>query len=172
MWNTTGTQTYPMAVVTIDLDGHHYEKEVGVSGQLREDDLLGMDVSLWPHLIKSLNPEEVAKVRMLVQQQEDTLYAVSTRAQTKQRVSIKDLTVSAVSTEETETANNEEESTGSAVPAESEAKTVNQDDETDYNGESAVLYNFNTDVSHMFPFDDTLFGNRDIPRRYKTHAER
>ena len=78
MWNTTGTQTYPTAVVTIDLDDHHYEKEVAVSEKLREDTLLEMEVSLWPHLIKSLNPEEVAQVRMLVQQQEDTSYTVST----------------------------------------------------------------------------------------------
>ena len=80
--------------------------------------------------------------------------------------------MSAVSTEETETASDEEESTGSSVPAESEAKSVNQDNETDYNGESAVLDNFNTYMSHLFPFHDTSFVHKDIPRRYKTCAER
>ena len=46
MRNTTGTQSYPTAIVTIELDGHHYEKEVAVSEQLKEDALLGMDVPL------------------------------------------------------------------------------------------------------------------------------
>ena len=40
MRNTTGTHLYPTAVVTIELDGQHYELEVAVSNQLAEDALL------------------------------------------------------------------------------------------------------------------------------------
>ena len=77
MGNTTGTHFYLAAVVIIELDGQHYEQEVAVSNQLAEDALLGVDVSLWPHLIKSFNEEEMARVKMLVQQEKSS-YAVTT----------------------------------------------------------------------------------------------
>ena len=62
MRNITGTHLYPTAVVTIELDGQHYEQEVAVSNQSAEDALLGVDVSMWPHFIKSLSEEEMAQV--------------------------------------------------------------------------------------------------------------
>ena len=86
MRNITGTHLYPTAVVTIELDGQHYEQEVAVSNQLAKDALLGVDVSLWLHLIKSLLNEEMAQVKMLVQQEESS-YAVTTQAQLRQRIS-------------------------------------------------------------------------------------
>ena len=51
MRKMTENQIYPIAVSEIDLDGHHYRQEVGLSEQLQEDALLGMDVSLWSHLV-------------------------------------------------------------------------------------------------------------------------
>ena len=44
--NTEGPHTYPTAVVTIDLDGQSYKREVAVSSQLPEDVLLGTDVPI------------------------------------------------------------------------------------------------------------------------------
>lgn len=63
MRNTTGTQCYPTAVVRIDLDDRTYEKEVAIAEQLKEDALLGMDVPLWPHIIKSLKQEELQQIK-------------------------------------------------------------------------------------------------------------
>ena len=42
---------YTTAVVTTDLEGCFYAKEVAVSQQLREDALLAMNVPMWPHVI-------------------------------------------------------------------------------------------------------------------------
>ena len=114
MRNTTSEQSYPTAVVSIDLDGHHYEKEVAVSEQLREDALLGVDISLWPHLIKSLNSEEMAQVKTLVQQQEEISYAVTTRAQMRQKITRQTMTASTAPTEVRE--GTEAEDNKSTVP--------------------------------------------------------
>ena len=62
MRNTTGTHQYPIAVATIELDGRSYTKEVAVSDCLQEDALLGTDIPLWPHLVRSMNPEEKTKL--------------------------------------------------------------------------------------------------------------
>ena len=82
MRNTTGTQSYPTAVVVIELDGHRYEREVAVSEQLQEDTLLGVDVPLWPHLVKAVDTNELAQIKSLIEQ-EETSYAVTTRAQAR-----------------------------------------------------------------------------------------
>ena len=77
MRNTTGTQYYPTAEVTIELDGRCYQREVAVSEQLSEDALLGMDVPLWPHLVEALSQEEVVQLKELLQQKEE----IATQAQ-------------------------------------------------------------------------------------------
>ena len=61
MRNTTGTQTYP----TIELDGLNHIKEVAVS-DLLEDALLGTNVSLWPHLVKSLDIKERERIKEMI----------------------------------------------------------------------------------------------------------
>ena len=50
--------------------------------QLREDALLGMDVSLWPHLVEAMELNEVVQLRKLAEAKENS-YAVTTRAQTE-----------------------------------------------------------------------------------------
>lgn len=58
MRNTEGSHTYPTAMVQIQLDGQDYEREVAVASQLPEDVLLGTDVPLTKHFIKSLTADE------------------------------------------------------------------------------------------------------------------
>ena len=80
MCNTTGTQRYPVARVEIEIDGEQYVGEVAVSDKLQEDALLGADIPLWVHFLKSLKPEEMAGVKELVLNEECS-YAAITRAQ-------------------------------------------------------------------------------------------
>ena len=146
MRNTTGTQTYPTAIVKIELDNHCYEKEVAISEQLMEDALLGTDVPLWPHLIKSLSPAEVAQVRELVQQ-EETTYAVTTRAQAQQELQRESV----------------EESLDNVADEEEPAAE---------NVASAADVDHNSSLGDLFAFDDSLFVHRKVPKVYRTRAQR
>ena len=168
MRNTTGTQAYPTAVVTIELDDYQYKREVAVSEQLKEDALLGMDVPLWPHLIKLLSAEEIAQIKTLVQQ-EETSYAVTTRAQAKQRDSQKESEQEAENQTEivTETVENESEDT--PLPKHGQTDATNQNNP---NGDSGNQITEEIVVSQEFPFDNTLFTHREKAKVYKTRAER
>ena len=146
MRNTTGTQTYPTAIVKIELDNHCYEKEVAISEQLMEDALLGTDVPLWPHLIKSLSPAEVTQVRELVQQ-EETTYAVTTRAQAQQELQQESV----------------EESLDNVADEEEPAAE---------NVASAADVDHNSSLGDLFAFDDSLFVHRKVPKVYRTRAQR
>ena len=76
MRNMTGTQRYPTAVAEIKLDGHHHKKKVATLEQLEADALLGMDVSLWSHLIEVIKPDELVQLRKLAEAKESS-YPVS-----------------------------------------------------------------------------------------------
>ena len=71
-----------MARVEIEIDGEQYVREVAVSDKLQEDALLGADIPLWVHFLKSLKPEEMAGVKELVLKEECS-YAAITRAQAR-----------------------------------------------------------------------------------------
>ena len=160
--NTMGTQAYPTAVVIIELDDYQYKREVAVSEQLKEDALLGMDVPLWPHLIKLLSAEEIAQIKTLVQQ-EETSYAVTTRAQAKQRDSQKESEQEAEDQTEivTETVENESEDT--PLPKHGQTDATNQNNP---NGDSGNQITEEIVVSQEFPFDNTLFTHREKAKVY------
>ena len=67
MRNNTGTHQYPVAVAMIELDGQNYTMEVAVSECLTEDALLGTDIPLWPHLLKSMQPAERVQLKELLE---------------------------------------------------------------------------------------------------------
>ena len=51
-----------------------------------------MDVPLWPHLVESLKPEEVTRLKDLLQRKEEKSYVVVTRAQAAREKAQEDLT--------------------------------------------------------------------------------
>ena len=100
--NTKGPHTYPTAMVTIELDGWSYQREVAVSPQLPEDVLLGTDVPLLRHILKSLTKEEKQEALSALQEElgggdqelatepdkpppsaEEVSYVMTTRAQVR-----------------------------------------------------------------------------------------
>ena len=168
--STTGTQSYPTAVVVIELDGHRYEREVAVSEQLRKDTLLGVNVPLWPHLVKSVDTNKLAQIKSLIEQ-EETSYTVTTRAQARRSDLQRELEQNVESVVEPDAIVDTEGSTTETIVSPASNQPSNSEtglsetaaiDETEVN---------QSDVSHVFPFHDTLFSsNRD--KVYKTRAER
>ena len=59
LWSANGqTARYPVARVTIKLDGEEYVLEVAVASDLPEDVLLGVDAPLMKHLAKCVGSQE------------------------------------------------------------------------------------------------------------------
>ena len=86
MRNTEGQQSYPTAMVQIQLDGQTYTREVAVAPRLPEDVLLGTDISLTRHLILSLNQEEHQEAKELLKTlDEEKSLVMVTRAQARQQ---------------------------------------------------------------------------------------
>ena len=86
MCNTTGTHHYPMAEVRAELDGISCQEKKAVSEELG-DALLGLDVDIWPHMVKAMKKEELYKMKRLTEKKENKeMYAVSTKAQGEQQL--------------------------------------------------------------------------------------
>ena len=169
LWETLqGIQAYLTAVVIIEFDDYQYKREVAVLGQLKENALLGMNVPLWPHLFKLLSAEEIAQIKTLVQQ-EETSYAVTTRAQAKQRDSQKESEQEADDQTEIVTESVENESEDTPLPNHGQTDATNQIIPTEISGNQITE---EIVVSQEFPFHNTLFTNREKTKVYKTRAER
>ena len=68
LWSANGLKTnYPVAKVTIVLDGEEYNREVAVAADLPKDVLLGIDVPLVRHILPRFNDEEQQKVLKTLQ---------------------------------------------------------------------------------------------------------
>ena len=87
MHSTNGTHRYPVAVVTICIDGQEYHQEAAVSDRLPEDALLGTDTPLMPHIVRSLTDDELEQLEGLIMErkQKEQSYAVVTRAQSARK---------------------------------------------------------------------------------------
>ena len=107
----------------------------------------------------------MAQVKTFVQQQEETSYAVTTRAQMRQKASNQVMT--APTAEVTEKTEIEDKSTVPDTPTEIKDKTVmiNQDNMADDDtgldklelSDQTIKEDY---VSHVFPFNDDLFAHR------------
>ena len=86
MHNTEGSHTYPTAIVQIQLDGQDYEQEVAVASQLPEDVLLGTDVPLIKHFIKSLTADERQEVleELTTEPEGEKSLVMTTRSRSKE----------------------------------------------------------------------------------------
>ena len=58
MSNTTGTHRYSVAEARAELNGISCQEKKAISEEL-EDTLLGLDVDIWPHMVKAMKKEEL-----------------------------------------------------------------------------------------------------------------
>ena len=147
-----------MGQVKIEVDGEQYVMEVAVSNKLQEDALLGTDIPLWVHLVKSLKPEEMTRVRELVSKEECS-YTVTTRAQATK-----------IQEGQVEVAEEERESnTDSPLTNHLESHVEPQQDPQHCSAEPTPSEE--EELGELFSFDDTLFHPSKPTKPHRTRAQ-